>query len=104
LCSISKTSKSTDLNFEVDLIRESPASKQVIQAFEHLYKKYQSKLSVLIQPLTLAEAHLDPVCCVYDNSSKEIVSQIFNFVDVMGGKSAVNLESKLYRMITLLRH
>jgi len=48
---------------------------------------------VLIQPLTLAEAHLDPICCVYDNSSKEIVSQIFNFVDVMGGKSAISLEN-----------
>ena len=45
-----------------------------ILAFDSLYKKYSDKLSVLIQPLTLSDAHLDPICCVYESNSKEIVA------------------------------
>ena len=67
-------------------------SKMAIQAFDQLYIKYSDKLSVLIQPLTIADTHLDPICCVYDSASKEIVAQIFNFIDVMGGKAALTLE------------
>jgi hypothetical protein len=51
-------------------------------------------LSVLIQPLTISDAHLDPICCVYDGASKEIVAQIFNFIDTMGGKNALTLDGK----------
>jgi hypothetical protein len=65
-----------------------------ILAFDQLYRKYSDKLSVLIQPLTISDAHLDPICCVYDSASKEIVAQIFNFIDTMGGKNALTLDGK----------
>ena len=47
-------------------------------------------MSVLIQTSELAETHLDPVICIYDTQSKEIVAQIFNFIDTLGGKSSIN--------------
>lgn len=42
--------------------------------------------------MTISDAHLDPICCVYDSNSKEIVTQVFNFIDTMGGKTALTLE------------
>ena len=36
---------------------------------------------------------MDPYVCVYDQRSKEIVSQVFNFIDTLGGKQAINPES-----------
>lgn len=69
-------------------------SKVAIQAFEQVYKQNSSKLSVLIQATQLSETHLDPVCCVYDSASKELVSQVFNFIDLIGGKNQLTVESK----------
>lgn len=63
-----------------------------ITAFDQLYQKYSDKLSVLIQPLTISDTHLDPILCVYDSVSKEIVAQVFNFIDTLGGKGALTLE------------
>ena len=70
--------------------RDTPISKQCIAAFEEVYKRYNDKLSILIQQSELVETHLDPVVCVFENSSKEIISQIFNFIDTMGGKDQIN--------------
>ena len=36
---------------------------------------------------------MDPVLCVYDSQSKEIVAQVFNFIDVLGGKQQINPDS-----------
>ena len=35
---------------------------------------------------------MDPVVFVVDNKSKEIVSQIFGFVDILGGKALINAD------------
>ena len=40
----------------------------------------------------MVETHLDPVVCVFDNTNKEIIAQIFNFIDTMGGKDNITAD------------
>ena len=56
------------------MYRDTPISQQCIAAFEDVYRRHNDKVSVLIQTSELAETHLDPVICVYDAQSKEIVA------------------------------
>lgn len=73
--------------------RDTPISQLCISAFEEVYKRHASKLSISIQSSELNETHLDPVICVYDTQSKEIIAQIFNFIDVLGGKQGVTADA-----------
>ena len=73
--------------------RDTPISQLCISAFEEVYKRHSSKLSISIQVSELNEIHLDPVICVYDKESKEIIAQIFNFIDVLGGKQGVTADA-----------
>ena len=85
--------KKSDVNSnEYVPCRDTPISKQCIAAFEEVYKRNNDKLSILIQQSELVETHLDPVVCVFDNSNKEIISQIFNFIDTMGGKDQITAD------------
>ena len=72
--------------------RDTPISQSCISAFEEVYKRHSSKLSISIQSSELNETHLDPVVYIYDNQSKEIIAQIFNFIDVLGGKQSVTAD------------
>ena len=49
-------------------------------------------MSLEVQSSKLSKTHLDPYIFVYDQKTKQVVSQIFNFIDVIGGKSLVNAE------------
>ena len=49
-------------------------------------------MNVRVQTAELAENHLDPVVCVYAVQTKELVAQIFNFIDTLGGKEGVNAD------------
>ena len=53
--------------------------------FDQLYKKYNKKISVSAQSSALLEDHLLPMMQVQDKATGDIVSQVFNFVDQMGG-------------------
>lgn len=65
----------------------------MISAFEEVYRRHSPKVRVLIQQTKLREAAHDPVVCVVDTNSNQIVSQTFNFIDVLGGKSMINADN-----------
>jgi len=44
----------------------------------------------------LNDDHTEPHICVTNSKTGEILSQIFNFLDFIGGKSAVTAESKTF--------
>jgi len=46
------------------------------------------------QNARLIEEHLLPMMVIQDRNTGEIVSQVFNFIDLMGGKQQLSLESK----------
>lgn len=82
-------------------------SKLLVQALEKLAKS-SDKLSFEVKNCTLIEEHLEPILCVYPNAGKnkevEIVGQIFNFIDVLGGKEGLNIERKtIVNLLTLFR-
>lgn len=51
-------------------------------------------MSIAAQSAELMEDHTDPLLVVFDKKGKEVVSMTFNFIDVLGGKPNVTLESK----------
>ena len=65
-----------------------------MEVFEQIYKKYSKRLSVASQTCTLMEDHLLPMIQVQDRANGEIVMQVFNFVDQMGGLDQLNSEGK----------
>ena len=65
----------------------------MIKAFEEVYRRHNDRLRILIQQTRLQEAAHDPVVCVVDTQSKAIVSQTFNFIDVLGGKQLINADN-----------
>ena len=75
-------------------------SKLLIQALDKLYKSSQGdKLTYEVQTCTLIEEHLEPIFCVYptvgrNKREEQMICQIFNFVDVVGGKDGLTAESK----------
>ena len=50
----------------------------------------------------LNDDHTEPHICVTNSKTGEILSQIFNFLDFIGGKSAVTAESKT--LLSNFRH
>jgi hypothetical protein len=42
----------------------------------------------------LNDDHTEPFICISDRKSGEILSQTFNFLDYLGGKQAIQFESK----------
>jgi hypothetical protein len=53
--------------------------------FEQMQQKHQKRISVSAQQSMLLEDHLLPMMQVQDKHTGEIVAQVFNFVDSMGG-------------------
>ena len=53
---------------------------------------HADKLTYEVRNCSLIEEHLEPIFCVYPSAGKgkkedqEMICQIFNFVDVVGGK------------------
>ena len=81
----------------------------LVQAIEKLYKSSSGdKLTYEVNTCTLVEEHLEPIFCVYPNAGKnkreeqEMICQIFNFVDVLGGKDGLTVESKTNLELILL--
>jgi hypothetical protein len=86
---------------------EAAMSKLLVQALEKLAKS-SDKLTFELKHCTLIEEHLEPILCVYPNAGKnkevELVGQIFNFIDVLGGKEGLNTERKtIVNFLTLYR-
>ena len=71
------------LNF---INKEAAVNQLMIKAFEEVYRRNNSKVRILIQQTKLIEAAHDPVVCVIDTQTKAMLSQTFNFIDVLGGK------------------
>jgi len=67
----------------VIVCREKPRNKIAIQAFEELYKRHSTKIKVTFQKSILSNEHLDPILCIVDPKTSEIVTQIYNFIDVL---------------------
>ena len=65
----------------------------MIKAFEEVYRRNSSGLRILIQQTRLQEVACDPVVCVIDTQSKLLLSQTFNFIDVLGGKQLINADN-----------
>lgn len=51
-------------------------------------------MNIVAQNARLIEEHLLPMMVIQDRNTGEIVSQVFNFIDLMGGKQQLTLESK----------
>jgi hypothetical protein len=51
---------------------------------------------VSIQLTILNDDHTEPHITITDRKSGEILSQTFNFLDLLGGKQAVTAESKKF--------
>lgn len=51
-------------------------------------------MNVLVRQSEIQDdgSHIDPILSVLDRKSKDILSQTFSFIDVIGGKSALNHE------------
>lgn len=52
-------------------------------------------MSVLLHSTILNDDHAEPHVCITDTKTGQIVSQLFNFVDLLGGKQGITAESKL---------
>ena len=65
----------------------------MIKAFEEVYRRNSTKIRILIQQTKLQEAAHDPVVCVVDTQTKAMLSQTFNFIDVLGGKQLINADN-----------
>jgi ribosomal protein S7 len=74
--------------------RDSQAAKTVIDAFAEVQKKHNNKLSVLSQSIKLLDEHLLPMMMVRDAASGVIVSQVYNFQDIMGGIANLKARGK----------
>ena len=92
------------------MFSEAATSKLLVQALDKLYKgAYGDKLSYEVKICTLIEEHLEPIFCVYPNTGKnkreeqEMICQIFNFVDVAGGKEGLTSESKSFLLPNVIR-
>lgn len=60
-------------------------AKQVSGVFDKVYQKHKGKISVSAQSCTLLDDHLLPMIQIVDKQTSEIVGQVFNFVDTIGG-------------------
>jgi len=67
----------------------------LILALEQVYKSNSDKISVSVQTPILGDEHTEALLSVSDMKTNLILSQTFNFIDVLGGKQAVTFESKL---------
>lgn len=56
-----------------------------------------------VHALTYAEDALEPLLAVTDKKSGEILVQVFNMIDTIGGKQAISVESKLHSPVNLLQ-
>ena len=72
------------------IYRDTPTSKQCIQAFEEVVKRNNNKLSLRIDISELNEAHMLPDMSIIEGGSNECVAQVFNYFDLLGGKDSMN--------------
>ena len=77
----------------IGVCRDTAVNQLMIKAFYEVYRRNSSKLRILIQQTRLMEAAHDPVVCVVDTQSKMMLSQTFNFIDVLGGKQLINADN-----------
>jgi hypothetical protein len=63
-------------------------------AFNEIYKQNNQQISVSVQLTILNDDHTEPFISVTEQRSGQILSQTFNFLDYIGGKNAINTESK----------
>ena len=75
------------------MCRETQVNQLMIKAFEEVYRRNNDRLRIIIQQTKLMETAHDPVVCVVDTQTKEMLSQTFNFIDVLGGKQLINAEN-----------
>jgi len=73
--------------------KENAVGKALIAAFEAVQKAHSQTLSVSLQMTILNDDHAEPHVCVTDARSGQIVNQCFNFVDHLGGKTAVTADN-----------
>ena len=81
----------------------------LIASLDKLYKSLEGdKLKIEVQTCTLIEEHLEPIFCAYPNKGKnskeevEMICQIFNFIDVLGGKEGLTAESKFLLWLNVI--
>ena len=65
----------------------------MIKAFEEVYRRQSPNVRILIQQTRLQETAHDPMVCVVETQSKKMLSQTFNFIDVLGGKQLINADN-----------
>lgn len=63
-------------------------------AFEQLQKKYSKQMNVAAQSCEMLPEHVLPMIQVTDKKTGEILTNIFNFVDMAGGAQNINTECK----------
>ena len=61
-----------------------------------------------MQQCLLTDEHLEPIVCVYPAKAKkgevaeqEMLCQIFNFVDTIGGKANLTAQSKYFKSVNI---
>ena len=67
------------------MFRDSAPSKAVMAVFDKLYQRHSKKISVSAQNSELLDDHLLPMMQIIDKQNQNILCQVFNFVDHMGG-------------------
>ena len=79
--------RESSIQYVLFVYRDSQSAKQVMAVFDQVYKKHASskKFSVSAQSCSLLADHLMPMMTIEDRGQEEIVCQVFNFIDVMGG-------------------
>lgn len=73
---------------------DTPIAKQAFKVFEDLTQAYKGKVSIGMQSAELLEEHADPLLAVFDKRSRQVLSMTYNFIDVLGGKPNLTVDSK----------
>lgn len=72
---------------------ESATNKLLIAAFDQVYKKHSGRMAISVLPLTFEEDSLEPILQVLDKKTDQILAQVFNVIDTIGGKQAISVET-----------
>ena len=74
--------------------RDTELAKRALEVFKQFEAKHSKRLSVQSLNSKISEDHLMPMIVVLDPQSGEILQQVFNFIDVLGGKPSLTPEGK----------
>ena len=82
--------------------RDTELAKLALESFKTLETKYAKRVTVSILNSKLSEDHLMPMLVVQDLNSGDILQQVFNFIDIMGGKPNLTLQGKINLLMFVL--